>query len=99
MKIAIIGCGYVGTALARFWSQSGHEVTVTTTSSARVAELEQIAKRVIVLKGTDIDALREAVADRDVVLLSVGARDRRIEIYRETYLETAKNLVTVFKGR
>jgi nucleoside-diphosphate-sugar epimerase len=98
MKITIIGCGYVGTAVARLWSQSGHEVTVTTTSSARVAELEQIAKRVLVLKGTDINALQDVVADRDVVLLSVGARDRRLEIYREIYLETAKNLVTVFQG-
>ncbi len=97
MKITIIGCGYVGTAIARLWSQSGHEVTVTTTSSARVAELEQIAKRVLVLKGMDLDALKDAVADRDVVLLSIGARDRRLEIYREIYLETAKNLVAVFQ--
>jgi nucleoside-diphosphate-sugar epimerase len=98
MKIAIIGCGYVGTAVARLWSQSGHEVTVTTTSSARVAELEPIAKRVVILKGTDLDALKDTVVDRDVVLLSVGARDRRIEIYREIYLQTAKNLVTAIQG-
>jgi nucleoside-diphosphate-sugar epimerase len=93
MKIAIIGCGYLGTAVACLWSQSGHDVTVTTTSSARVAELEQVAQQVIVLKGADLAALKEIVTDREVILLSVGARDRRLEAYRETYLGTAQNLI------
>ena len=49
MNIAIIGCGYVGTAVARYWSQQlGYAVTVTTTTQERVAELEPVAQRVVV---------------------------------------------------
>jgi nucleoside-diphosphate-sugar epimerase len=97
MKIAVIGCGYVGSAAARFWRNSGHQVTVTTTSSAKVADLEQIANRVVVMKGKDINVLEDVVAGHNVILLSIGARDRRLEIYREIYLETAQNLVKVLK--
>jgi nucleoside-diphosphate-sugar epimerase len=97
MKIAVIGCGYVGTAAASLWRRFGHQVTVTTTSSAKVAELEKIANRVVVMKGIDINALKDVVAGQDVILLSIGARDRRLEIYREIYLETAKNLVKVLE--
>jgi nucleoside-diphosphate-sugar epimerase len=93
MKIAVIGCGYVGSAIARFWRESGHQVTVTTTSSAKVPELEKIANRVVVMKGNDLNAIEDVVAGQNVILLSIGARDRRIEVYREIYLETAKNLV------
>ena len=99
MKIAIIGCGYVGTAIARFWSQSGHLVTATTTTPEKISELEQVAKSVVVMKGDDLDALQDVVKEQDVVLLSVSIRaaNRSISAYRETYLETAKNLVAALK--
>ncbi|NEP07825.1 MAG: NAD(P)-binding domain-containing protein, partial [Okeania sp. SIO4D6] len=42
MKIAIIGCGYVGTKVAKLWSQNGHQVTVTTTTPEKVSELKNI---------------------------------------------------------
>ena len=92
-KIAIIGCGYVGTAIARLWSQAGHSITATTTTPNKVAELEKVVQRVVVIKGDNLDALEDVVRDRDLVLLSVGARTRIPSIYREIYLETAKNLV------
>ena len=99
MKIAIIGCGYVGTVIARFWSQSGHLVTATTTTPEKISELEQVAKSVVVIKGDDLDALQDVVKEQDVVLLSVSIRaaNRSVSAYRETYLETAKNLVAALK--
>ncbi|MGH8000931.1 MAG: SDR family oxidoreductase [Brasilonema sp.] len=93
--MAIIGCGYVGTAVARFWSQAGHQVTATTTRQEKVTTLQSIAQRVVVLRGNDEDALREVVNQQDMVLLSVGAADSNV--YRETYLETAKNIVKALK--
>jgi nucleoside-diphosphate-sugar epimerase len=95
MKIAIIGCGYVGTAIARLWSQAGHAVTATTTTPDRIAELGQVAKHAAVVKGDDVAGLRETIRDREVVLLSMGARDRRLEPYRATYLGTAQNVVAI----
>lgn len=49
MNIAIIGCGYVGTAVACHWHRD-HEyyVTATTTTKKRVSELEQVAQWVVI---------------------------------------------------
>lgn len=95
MKIAIIGCGYVGTAIARRWSQEGHTVTATTTTASRLPELEEMAQRAVVIKGNNIDALLEILPGQEVVLLSLGDRSRTK--YKETYLETANILVELLK--
>jgi nucleoside-diphosphate-sugar epimerase len=98
MKLAIIGCGYVGSAVACLWHAAGHEVTVTTTTTDKVSELQAIASRVVVLNGQDFDLLQEVVANQDVVLLSVGSKQRTPEVYRQAYLETAQNLVMAIKA-
>ncbi|MEN9520384.1 MAG: hypothetical protein RLZZ381_2972 [Cyanobacteriota bacterium] len=98
MKLAIIGCGYVGSAVARLWHEAGNEVTVTTTRAERVAELQAIASQVVVLTGDDLSGLKQVVADRDVVLFSIGSKQRTPEVYRQTYLATAQNLVTAIKA-
>lgn len=98
MKLAIIGCGYVGSAVARLWHEAGNEVTVTTTRAERVAELQMIAAQVVVLTGEDLSGLKQVVADQDVVLFSIGSKQRTPEVYRQTYLVTAQNLVTAIKA-
>lgn len=96
MKIAIVGCGYVGTAVARYWRQElGFAVTATTTTPDRVAALEAVAQRVVVVKGNDPVGLQSAVQGQDTVLLSVGAPNANV--YEETYLHTAQTLVSVLK--
>lgn len=98
MRLAIIGCGYVGTAVARLWHGSGNEVTVTTTTPSKVAELEAIASKVVVLTGDDLASLQQVVKDQDVILLSIGSKQRTPEIYRQTYLGTAQNLLEAIKA-
>ena len=93
MKIAIIGCGYVGGAIARRWSREGHSLTVTTTTSDRLPELEQIADRAVAIEGKDFSALGQVLAEQEVVLLSAGARSPAA--YRETYLTTATNFLAL----
>jgi nucleoside-diphosphate-sugar epimerase len=95
MNVTIIGCGYVGAAVAQQWQQQGLTVTATTTSPARLSILEPIADRVILLNGSDLAGLQTLLADQQVVLLSVGARDR--SAYEATYLTTAKNLVAALQ--
>jgi nucleoside-diphosphate-sugar epimerase len=90
MKAAIIGCGYVGTAVAKHWQAQGIDVLVTTTRKERVAELSEIANRVEVLLGTERDRLQEVLRDRQVVLLCVASK--RGANYTETYLSTAQTL-------
>lgn len=86
----IIGCGYVGKAVAKLWRQTLN-VTVTTTTITRVSELEQLAQRVVLLPGNDLEGVRSLLRDQTTVLLSVGAPSA--ELYEETYLGTAKTLV------
>jgi nucleoside-diphosphate-sugar epimerase len=98
MKLAIIGCGYVGRAVARLWHEAGNEVTVTTTTRDKVAALQAIASQVVVLRGDDLLALQQVVANQDLVLLSVGSKQRTPEAYRQAYLETAQNLVKAIQA-
>lgn len=93
MKIAIVGCGYVGTAMARIWQEAGCELTVTTTTPDRITELSTVAHRVAVLKARDRAALQGAIMGCEVVLVCVGKA--RQAGYRETYLETAEALAEV----
>jgi nucleoside-diphosphate-sugar epimerase len=94
MNIAIIGCGYVGYAIARYWQQnSGVVVTATTTTPERVPALKSVAQKVVVVSGNDPEALQSVLQNQDVVLLSIGAKGANL--YEETYLHTARNLVSV----
>jgi len=93
MKVAIIGCGYVGSAVAQAWKAQGHDVLVTTTREERVEELSAIASKVEVLVGTDSDRLQHALSDRQVVLLCVASK--RGASYKDTYLSTAKTIAQV----
>ncbi|MEL6438405.1 MAG: SDR family oxidoreductase [Cyanobacteria bacterium J06621_8] len=98
MKLAVIGCGYIGSAVAQLWHQAGHDVIVTTTTPEKIANLQSLSNQVVVLTGNELPKLQQIVADRDVVLLSVGSKQRTPEIYRQAYLETAKNLVAAING-
>jgi nucleoside-diphosphate-sugar epimerase len=93
MKIAIIGGGYVGKAVAQLWHNNGHEVTITTTTPDKQEELAEFADRVEVVEGNNIDCLTSLLQDREIVLLSVAAKQRNIEGYRYSYLTTAQNIV------
>jgi nucleoside-diphosphate-sugar epimerase len=94
MNIAIIGCGYVGYAMSKYWqTNSNINLTVTTTNPERVSQLETVANQVIVTTGNDLEGLKSVLKSQDVVLLSVGAKGQ--EQYEEAYLNTAKNLVSI----
>lgn len=96
MNVAIIGCGYVGCAVAQFWQQKmTFVVTATTTTPERVPELQTVAQQVVVVQGNDSDLLKSVLKNQDVVLLSVGAKSA--DVYEETYLHTAQTLVSVLK--
>lgn len=93
MNSIIIGCGYVGAAVAQHWTQQGLTVTATTTHPDRLSELRSIAAHALVLTGNDETALNAALENQQVVLLSVGAPSP--DAYDVTYRQTAKALVAV----
>jgi Trk K+ transport system NAD-binding subunit len=53
MNAIIIGCGYVGSAVAQHWRNLGHVITATTTAQDRIGELQKVANQAIVLKRCD----------------------------------------------
>ena len=98
MKITIIGCGYVGSAVARLWHEAGDDVIVTTTTPDKKEQLKAIASEVAILTGNDLVGLKQVVTDRDLILLSVGAKQRTPEAYRQAYLKTAQNVVAAIRA-
>ncbi|RCJ27813.1 NAD(P)-dependent oxidoreductase [Nostoc minutum NIES-26] len=96
MNIAIIGCGYVGYAVAQYWQQKmTFLVTATTTTPERIPMLEAIAQKVVEVQGNDPEKLKSVLQNQDIVLLSVAPKGGKF--YKETYLDTAKNLVAVLQ--
>ena len=103
MKIAIVGAAYTGFAAAEYLKSQGHTISVTTTNEARVPQLEAVADRVVVMKGSNRDKMRELIAGQDVVLLTMAGgmveRDGKyvmdLELYTDAYVGTAQSLVDV----
>ncbi len=95
-KVAILGCGYVGSALGQYWQEQGHYVTGTTTSGERVASLSEIVSQVVLMKGDDATAMQSLLQGQDTVVVSVAPTGFQLvneAIYEATYLGTARNLV------
>ena len=101
MKIAIIGAAYTGMEAARYLKSQGHTITVTTTGERRVAELEPVSDRVVIMRGNDREKMRELLSGQDAVLMTVAGgmveKDGKfvmdLDLYTETYVGTAECLV------
>lgn len=94
MNIAIIGCGYVGTAVAKYWQQQKNVViTATTTTLHREPELKAAFERVEIVRGNNPEALKSVLENQEIVLLSVGAKF--FDSYEYTYLQTANTLASL----
>jgi nucleoside-diphosphate-sugar epimerase len=103
MKIAIVGAAYTGFAAAQYLKNQGHEISVTTTRADRADELAQVSDRVVVMKGSDRDKMRELIRDQDIVLLTMAGgmveRDGEyimdLDLYKDAYVGTAESLAEV----
>ena len=91
----ILGCGYVGKAVAQRWQQLELNVTATTTTATRISELEPLANRVVIVRGDDAVGVKSLLSNQHVVLLSIGSPNA--DAYEATYLQTAKTLVSVLE--
>ena len=80
MRVVILGCGRVGSNLAKLMAQEGHEVTVIdqTSESFRVAE-QRLGTRFkatrVLGPGTDLDVLRRAGIETADIFVSVTQGD------------------------
>lgn len=88
MKIAIVGCGYIGTEVAKIWNKKGQHVTATTRRPERLEQLSAVAQKGQIWKGTDEEELVHLIADNEVFLVSIGADAQ--DQYENAYLKTAQ---------
>jgi nucleoside-diphosphate-sugar epimerase len=99
-NMAVLGCGYVGSALADYWQDRGHAVTGTTTSRERVAALAANLSNVVLMKGDDSAAAQSLLQGQNTLVVSAaptGFQAAKPADYEATYLATAKNLVEGLK--
>ena len=76
MKIILVGCGKVGTALARQLSEEDHNVTVIDTNKARVEHIsESYDVMGITGNGSSITTLSEAGIEEADVFIAVTGSD------------------------
>ena len=98
MNLIIIGCGYVGYAVADYLYYNQKNtcvVTATTTTPEKIPRLQKVAQKAIILNGEDIEGLKSALQNQDTVLLSIARKGA--STYQETYLQTANNLIKAIK--
>lgn len=91
MNIAILGCGYVGKALAVRLKNDGHSLTGTTRSPQKASLLSSHLDRVEVLHGNDKAAMENLLKGQQAIILCQAADNA--SDYETTYLDTAKTLV------
>lgn len=99
-SLLILGCGYVGSALARHYqaqrsssaaqASSFSQITATTTTPARLSELENLADQALLLTVDDIAQLKAQLEQHSHLVVTIGAK--RGTSYADTYLKTAQAL-------
>jgi nucleoside-diphosphate-sugar epimerase len=97
-NIAVLGCGYVGNALAESWQEQGHFVTGTTTSRERIPALATSLSKAVIAKGSDYSAMQSLLQDQNTLVVSIaptGFQEADAATYETTYISTTQNLVKV----
>ncbi|MEK9630443.1 MAG: NAD-dependent epimerase/dehydratase family protein [Synechococcus sp.] len=96
MRLSLVGCGYVGQAIAQhLQGRADLELTVTTTSEERCDELSAIADQVLVISADDPDGLLAALDGRDAVIFCLGPKgNRQVDAagYRHTFNDSFRCL-------
>ena len=72
MKIAIVGCGWVGVRLSAYLKQKGHHLIATTTSPEKVQQLKTVASQVYLFDFTNTEEI-PACETLDAVIFSMPA--------------------------
>lgn len=89
MKIGIIGCGYVGQAVASRWIDKGHIVSATTRKPIRLAALEHLALHPFLIQNGN---LKPFIESQEAILISL-APNKTTDDYTATYLKTTQQIV------
>ena len=100
MDLTIVGCGYVGLALAERLQarQPQPRLTLTTTSSERLEHLSSLADRVRVCDATNPAQLLDALQQSSSAVFCLGPKgDRQVDAngYRHTFVDSFRCLTSL----
>ena len=100
MRVVVVGCGYVGLALAEGLDSRGHAVTGVRRSDAGLDA--------VVAVGSDVEAVRAdatepeslgALPDADAVVFAASSGGRDADAAREVYVDGLANVVDEYGSR
>ncbi|MFB6151223.1 MAG: SDR family oxidoreductase [Haloarculaceae archaeon] len=97
MKVAILGCGYVGLELSR-QLVAEHEVVGVRRSPGGIERVEETGAEGVRADVTDADALA-AVPDADAVVFAASSGGRGAARAREVYVDGLRTAIDHFCGR
>lgn len=87
MKIAIIGCEYIGYHLAKMLNEKGHLLTLVTKNIKDIQKLREISQKIIIYKKASAEDLIPVIEYNDAIILSIPTDPH--ETYEETFLPLA----------
>ena len=98
MRVAILGCGYVGLELGRQLLGAGHEPIGVRRSEAGVGAIESSGFEAVRADVTDPSSLA-AVPDVDAIVFAASSGGRRAERAREVYVDGLETAIEAFGTR
>ena len=99
MRVAVLGCGYVGLQLARQLREDGdHEVVGVRRSEAGLEAVEAAGATAVRADVTDADSLA-AVPDVDALVFAASAGGRGADAARRVYVEGLRTVLGAFGAR
>lgn len=98
MRVAILGCGYVGLELARQLGAAGHSAIGVRRSEDGLAAVRETGADAVQADVTDAASL-EAVPDVDAVVFAASSGGRGAEAAREVYVDGLRTAVEHFGSR
>ncbi|MDB6021328.1 MAG: NAD-dependent epimerase/dehydratase [Pedosphaera sp.] len=93
MRVLIVGCGYVGTALGAELARQGHEVFGVRRTAEGEAELAAAGIKLLVADVTKPEELAALPGPFDWVVNCVSSTRGGVEEYRAVYLQGTRNLI------
>jgi nucleoside-diphosphate-sugar epimerase len=98
MRVAVLGCGYVGLRLGTLLGDAGHEVVGVRRSDKGVTAIEDAGFTAVQADVTEADSLSR-VPDADWLVFAASSGGRGAEAAREVYVDGLQTAIEVFGAR
>ena len=100
MTVVVVGCGYIGCALAGQLAEAGHEVTGVRRSPDGLERVAAIDDSVEAIRAdATLPATLDSLPDADAVVFAASAGGRGADVAREVYVEGLRNVLEEYGTR